>query len=216
MCMPFPCIALFHRNKVKLIHTSQLHWTALYAAHHWAISLLTEENKVSCVLHFEHRFFSMIFDPTSFHSKTQYCFPALLHCMHVFLFTWPVTSHPFLLLSDWRGWEAMAGIITSQNTRRPLSSATATQHYNNTFYRQVDRSCVPQRRDMKEGGTGNKEDQSSTAGHKRGKMRKIKRKRMQRKIKGNWRKRKWKAQFIPREQITTIPMGIVDISCSVA
>lgn len=41
------------------------------------------------------------------------------------------------------GWEAMAGIITSQNTLRPLSSATATQDYCNTVYKQVDRSCVP-------------------------------------------------------------------------
>lgn len=51
----------------------------------------------------------------------------------------------------------MAGIITSQNTRRPLSSATATQDYRNAVYKQVDRSCVPHcrhREGGKEGGKG--------------------------------------------------------------
>lgn len=45
-----------------------------------------------------------------------------------------------------RGWEggcSMAGIITSQNTRGPLSSATAKQNYGTGLCEQADRSCVP-------------------------------------------------------------------------
>lgn len=37
----------------------------------------------------------------------------------------------------------MAGIIKSQNTRRPPFPATATQDYQFTVHKQVDRSCVP-------------------------------------------------------------------------
>lgn len=56
----------------------------------------------------------------------------------------PLPSIHFSHVTDWRGWEGMAGIITSQNTRRPLSSATATQDYRNAVYKQVDLwSCVP-------------------------------------------------------------------------
>lgn len=55
----------------------------------------------------------------------------------------------------------MAGIITSQNTRWPLSSATATQHYHNALHKQVDRSCVPQRRNKEGEVVGRREEEIS-------------------------------------------------------
>lgn len=63
-------------------------------------------------------------------------------CLLMCIYTCPVTFYPFLPLNDRRGWKAMAGIITSQNTRGPPSSATATRDYRHTVYKQVDRSCV--------------------------------------------------------------------------
>lgn len=68
----------------------------------------------------------------------------------------------------------MAGIITSQNTQRPLSSATATQHYHNALWKQVDRSCVPQCRRMSgQGLDGGKEKvmRKTTEGMRKKKVR---------------------------------------------
>lgn len=87
----------------------------------------------------------------SFYTVSQQCVSL---CVFVLA---PLPSIHFSPVTDRRGWEGMAGIITSQNTRRPLSSATATQDYRNAVYKQVDRSCVPHcrhREGEKEGGKG--------------------------------------------------------------
>jgi len=68
-----------------------------------------------------------------------------IHCSTLCVFV--LSMLPSILFSSQltRGsWKEMAGIITSQNTRWPLSSATATQHYHSVLHEQVDRSCVPQ------------------------------------------------------------------------
>lgn len=113
-------------------------------------------------------------------SSISYSFPAAIHGVHVsslpsslphFLPTPPLLLHPLLhpLLTGikwrvegggwWGGWGgcrgggvSMAGIITSQNTHGPLSSATAKQNYHTGLCEWGDRSCVPLCRRKEDGG----------------------------------------------------------------
>lgn len=108
------------------------------------------------------------------------------------IYTCPVTFYPFLPLTNRREWEAMAGIITSQNTHRPPSSAPATQDYRYTVHKQVDRSCVPhcrfgdRIRGKKESSRGN-EIKEGKEGQKQSTTQ--------------------QAQVHPRVQITTVLIG---------
>lgn len=119
-------------------------------------------------------------------------------------FTCPVTFQPRLSSADQRGQEAMAGIITSQNTRRPLSSVTATQHFHNALYKQVDRSCAPHCRHRQRERT--REGEVEVSRREEG-MRNRRRKRRNGKTESKLKEKTngW-AVFAPRVQITTILM----------
>lgn len=105
-------------------------------------------------------------------SSISYSFPAAIHGVHVSSFPSSLPSslppppllRPLLTGIKWRveggGWwggcrgggVSMAGIITSQNTHGPLSSATAKQNYHTGLCEWADRSCVPLCRRKEDGG----------------------------------------------------------------